>query len=319
LTSSSSIYIGGDGGGALLIEAGGQVSNTSGYVGNNSGSTGTVTVIGTNSNWTNSSTLYVGSAGSGTLTIETGGQVAAKRVTINNKSVVGLHVSGNNMLLLGSTTEAGVVTNSGKTNLYADVFLPAAGYTPISDLQRRSMTWSGTGTYNAFGGTWDSVSKTFVVPAATGVGAGNTATLATGTRTIFTDAAGHRAGVSTGVVTGTPTMVANSMTGGQLDGIGLLPGEAVVAAWDFNTTLTGETLLSFDVGQGLSDLRAWRYSSGAWAPFDTHVVYREGIASFSVTGFSGYAVSAVPEPATWTMLLAAAAALGLYRWRKRRA
>ena len=107
------------------------------------------------------------------------------------------------------------------------------------------------------------------------------------------------------------------MTGGQLDGIGLLPGEAVVSAWDFNTTLTGETLLSFDVGEGLSDLRAWRYNGGAWAAYDTHVVYREGIASFSVTQFSGYAVSAVPEPGTWAMILAGAVAMGLY-WRRKR-
>ena len=98
-------------------------------------------------------------------------------------------------------------------NLYADGFLTAGTYPPISDLKGRPITWSGTGTYNAFGGTWDSTTKKFIVPATVGVGAGKTATLATGTRTIFTDAAGHRAGVSTGVVTGTPTMVVQSDDG----------------------------------------------------------------------------------------------------------
>ena len=157
-----------------------------------------------------------------------------------------------------------------------------------------------------------------MVPAAVGFSANEPATLATRTRTIFTDAAaGHRAGVSTGTVTGMPTIVVNSMTVDQLGGITLQPGESVVSAWDFTTTLTGETLLSFDVGQGLSDLRVWRYSGGTWAAFDTHVVYREGIASFSVTQFSGYAVSAVPEPGAWAMIVGGVVAIGLV-WRRMR-
>ena len=40
------------------IEAGGQVSNTTGYLGYNSGSSGTATVTGDGSKWTNSGSLY---------------------------------------------------------------------------------------------------------------------------------------------------------------------------------------------------------------------------------------------------------------------
>ena len=85
------------------------------------------------------------------------------------------------------------------------------------------------------------------------------------------------------------------------------------AIWNFTTNLTGESLLSFDVGQGLSDLHAWRYANNTWAAYNTHIVYREGIASFTVSAFNGYAVSAVPEPGTWAIFLGGLLALGLYR------
>nr|WP_241391691.1 autotransporter outer membrane beta-barrel domain-containing protein [Yersinia frederiksenii] len=62
--------------GTLNIRAGGIVSNTSGYIGYNSGESGTVTVDGSDSTWTNSSTLYVGRDGTGALTIRDGGTVS---------------------------------------------------------------------------------------------------------------------------------------------------------------------------------------------------------------------------------------------------
>ena len=47
-----------------------------GYIGCTSGSTGTVTVDGTGSTWTNSGDLYVGYYGNGTLNITGGGAVS---------------------------------------------------------------------------------------------------------------------------------------------------------------------------------------------------------------------------------------------------
>lgn len=70
------LYVGNASTGMLTIENGGKVSNTWGYVGVDSGSTGTVTVTGSGSTWTNSYELYVGFAGNGTLTIENGGTVS---------------------------------------------------------------------------------------------------------------------------------------------------------------------------------------------------------------------------------------------------
>ena len=70
------------GDGTLSVEAGGTVSNTVGILGNYSGSTGTATVTGAGSAWTNSTALYVGSSGDGTLNVQAGGSVS---------NTVGLH------------------------------------------------------------------------------------------------------------------------------------------------------------------------------------------------------------------------------------
>ena len=52
------------------------MSSDLGYIGFDAGSTGTVTVDGTGSSWTNSSLLYAGYSGTGTLTIQNGGAVS---------------------------------------------------------------------------------------------------------------------------------------------------------------------------------------------------------------------------------------------------
>jgi T5SS/PEP-CTERM-associated repeat protein len=72
------LYVGGHGIGALHVEAGGQVLNTSGYsgyLGLTSGSTGTATISGAGSEWSNSGSLYVGRGGYGALHIAAGGRV----------------------------------------------------------------------------------------------------------------------------------------------------------------------------------------------------------------------------------------------------
>ena len=51
-------------------------ADTNGYIGDNSGSAGTVTVDGFDSTWSNSSGLYVGYSGNGTLKITGGGAVS---------------------------------------------------------------------------------------------------------------------------------------------------------------------------------------------------------------------------------------------------
>ena len=73
------------GNGTLNVEAGGVVSNTSGYIGH-FGSTSVATVTGANSQWNNSNSLYIGEYetqvdGSGTLNIYDSGLVTVSNST----------------------------------------------------------------------------------------------------------------------------------------------------------------------------------------------------------------------------------------------
>ena len=71
------LQVGQNGTGLLTIQTGGTLSDSSGFVGNLSGSVGTVTVTGAGSSWANSGTLLVGGMGRGTLTIQDGGTLSS--------------------------------------------------------------------------------------------------------------------------------------------------------------------------------------------------------------------------------------------------
>lgn len=71
------------------------MSNTSGTIAVNSGSSGTVTVGGTGALWANSANLTVGGAGSGRLFVNTGG-----RVTVGGTTTVG----GSGSIIMGGGT-----------------------------------------------------------------------------------------------------------------------------------------------------------------------------------------------------------------------
>lgn len=75
VVGTSALGIGYAGTGTLNIAEGIAANSTNGYLGYCSGSSGTATVTGDGSQWTNSRELYVGKSGSGTLKIEAGGQV----------------------------------------------------------------------------------------------------------------------------------------------------------------------------------------------------------------------------------------------------
>ncbi len=84
-TNAGNLYVGYKGYGKLLIEQGGQVSNSDGYIGYSYGR-GSVTIRDTNSTWMNSGRLYVGKDESGTLTIQDGAQVFSRSGWVANKS-----------------------------------------------------------------------------------------------------------------------------------------------------------------------------------------------------------------------------------------
>jgi T5SS/PEP-CTERM-associated repeat protein len=76
-TDTGQLIVGGrDGEGTLTIFAGGAVSNTVGYIGDNRTSSGAVLVSDVGSTWTNSDVLNVGLEGPGNLEIVSGGTVS---------------------------------------------------------------------------------------------------------------------------------------------------------------------------------------------------------------------------------------------------
>jgi autotransporter family porin len=80
------VLVGNTGSGTLAISNGGSVSNTFGTIGWSSGGIGSVSVDGTNSNWTNNNRLTIGAAGTGSLTISNGGTVSNTFGTISSNS-----------------------------------------------------------------------------------------------------------------------------------------------------------------------------------------------------------------------------------------
>ncbi|MBE3134831.1 MAG: hypothetical protein IMZ55_15295, partial [Acidobacteria bacterium] len=75
---SGELYVGYSGWGTLTIQNGGQVSNTDGFLGSWGGSSGTATVDGIGSTWTNTGSLYIGGSdfaagGEGWVTVLNGG------------------------------------------------------------------------------------------------------------------------------------------------------------------------------------------------------------------------------------------------------
>ena len=76
-TNSDELSVGRSATGTLNITNGGTVSNFgNAFIGHNSGSTGTVTVSGAGSTWTNNVAVFVGADGNGTLNITNGGAVS---------------------------------------------------------------------------------------------------------------------------------------------------------------------------------------------------------------------------------------------------
>ena len=121
--------------GSLAIRDGVSVASSNGYLGYNSGSTGTAIVSGASSAWINSGSLYVGYGGSGTLTITNGGTVGSEYANIGN--------------LPGST---GTVTVEGAGSTFTnsgEIYLGAISY--VGGPGAGSLNVRGGGTVSAAG------------------------------------------------------------------------------------------------------------------------------------------------------------------------
>ena len=324
-TSGRTKWIGHTGTGTLNITNGASVSNTYGIIGRDSGARGTVIVDGEGSTWTNSD-LYVGQDGTGTLSISDGGTVTATSASINSASILTTDLgTGSSLAVSGGT---GTITNDGTIRLAA-----GAGTTSGTDSPISAGIWSGTGTVQALGGVWDSTNHTVTVyDAATGTAkeAKTIDLFATQRILIADEATGQRVGASFMAATESTelTFTAGVMESSELSLLetSLGSGEEILVGWDF---LAGDgytdgdpVYLSLEIGSGydLSDLAIWLFDESTWSEFlASDLAYDNTYASFTVTDFSGYAVtgtSSVPIPgAVW---LLGSGLLGLIGIRRRK-
>lgn len=85
------MVVGQGGTGTLRVETGALLHNESGYIGFFNGSSGSATVTGADSVWTNTRDLYVGFLGDGNLAVEAGGVVSVGRTLFTSLN----HLDGN--------------------------------------------------------------------------------------------------------------------------------------------------------------------------------------------------------------------------------
>lgn len=296
------LYVGEGGSGTLRIEAGGQVSNSRGYITYYEGSSGTVVVTGTGSTWNNSLGLDLGGSGRGILHIRDGGVVTASSITVFSDSLLTLDVG------YGSNLQVG--TGTGTIGYYGAIqFL--TGPQPVSGSQYSPITtgtWSGLGTYQALGGTWNSTSHVFTVSQTLNAISGIPVTvdLTQRQRVLVTESVKNwTAGASFLAKTGTGksfNFTATALTGTDLTALNgmLAPGQSVLSGWIFSAAGTGylasdPIYLSLGIPATITsnDLQLWKLSGNTWSRFSVDdLTTNQGYASFTSTGLSNYAATA---------------------------
>ncbi len=285
------------------------------------------TVNGAGSTWTIANSLEVGGTdGTGTCSITGGGAVTASSLSVRSTSLLAIDVGRGSSLSLANGT--GTLTSNGTVRILAGAGVAAGNtYSPIS-----AGTWAGTGTYQALGGTWNASTNQFTASA---VQAGTSGTpvsidLLNEQRVLVTDGptdmsvgASFLAKTASTPLNFTATPM-GSATLSSLDSL-LGANQSILAGWNFSAdsgyTKGDPVCLSFGIGPGYcsDDLEVWHYNGSAWTDFNaSDLTYDGAYASFTVTGFSGYAVTAtVPEP-TGLAMLVGGALLGLLACARRR-
>ncbi len=304
VNQSAPFCVGYGGSGRLYVTGGGTVDSGQGFIGYNSGSAGAVTVDGAGSTWGISGNLAVGSNIASSLSISGGAAVTANGLSINSAaSLVAIDVGRGSSLALGFGH--GTISNSGTVRVLAGAAVPAGNtYSPIS-----AATWSGSGTYQAVGGTWNATSHQFIVSATQAGTAGTPVVvdLSQEQRMFVTDSAtGATIGASfLAATSSTPITFNGSLPGGSLltSLTGLLPpGDSVMSGWTCSTTgyASGNpayfSLAGVGNGGGFypSGLEVWTSSGSTWSPFSADDLTYDGtFASFTVTSFGSFAVTGV--------------------------
>jgi T5SS/PEP-CTERM-associated repeat protein len=329
--TTESITVGSNGSGTLNITDGGTVKNSSeNYIGCYSGSTGIATVNGIGSKWICLSPLplnigyYDGSVG--TLKIANGGSVSASSVSINSQSSINIDVGNHSLLNLNNGS--GTIDNKGKVRILAGAGAAITTYIPIS-----AATWNNNGAWQPIGGTWDTSTHQFAVSAATNGASGteiSDVNLAYTQRLLVSASGGWSVGASFLASSRTMNFTATAISGTTLANLQTLAaGQSVLSGWEFSAdnytvSSTNPVYLSLKVGSEwlADDLDLWHYTtSNGWEPYTaTDLIYDGSYASFTVTSFSGYAVTGLtaPEPTTLILLSISGVSLLAYIWKRRR-
>ena len=177
-TNVSELTVGKSGGtGMLTIQNGGVVSDTTGWIALGFGSSGTATVDGMGSTWTNTERLNVGAYGPGTLSIQNGGAVS------NTIGGLGVQIGSS-----GTTTVDG--TGSTWTNTsFLSIGGSGAGTLIIQNGGAVSDTFgalgwssdgSGTVTVDGAGSTWTNTDALYVGGRVNDAGGSGMLTVGTG-------------------------------------------------------------------------------------------------------------------------------------------
>ncbi|HVT83510.1 MAG TPA: hypothetical protein VHM90_22910, partial [Phycisphaerae bacterium] len=303
------LNVGYSGKGFLNLRHGGKATvNSSTNIGTNSGSVGVVTVDGPGSTWTGAGMFVGGSGfGTGTLNIANGGLVKTSLTQIMSSSMLAMNVGDGSKLDVGT----GIFNNLGTIRLKAAPGAAAGSYSPIT-----AGTFVGSGAVQAVGGVWNATTHMFQVASEVAGTAGNPVTINRfqTQRILITDSTGNdvEAEFLSSAGTASLTFTASALTPSQIFLLGntMPAGQALLGGWTFTATnyqAGNPTFLSFDVGAGrsLENLAVWHFDGVAWTPFAAGDLSYDGAhADFTVTGFSGYAVTAaVPEPGALGMLV----------------
>jgi T5SS/PEP-CTERM-associated repeat protein len=295
-----------------------------------------VAVDGANSVWSNSGNLFVGKLSDGGWVSITGGAA----VTATNVSVYG----GQSILAIdvgrGSSLTVDGDTGTLDESFYGIVRVLAGAGVPTDDVPYTPIVakkWTGScGMIQAIGGTWNASAHTFAASRVIGGTAGTPVSLdlASAQRTFIDNSASGATNRDLGASflaassTQSITFTANTMTGsilGQLQAK-LPANEAIVSGWTLSTTnytvsSTNPIYLSFEIDPAYAsdDFEVWHYVSSSWTKCDAVDLTFDGTyASFTATGLSGYAITAVPEPGTAALLVAGLAGILISASRKRR-
>lgn len=304
------VYVGGGGAGTVSVTNGGRLDSAGGYVGLLGA--GSVAVDGPGSLWNNTDRLEISANSS--VSISHGGKVTATSLSLDDPSaLLTMTVGDGSSLDLGT----GSVSNNGIIRLAAAP-IAVAGNTYFPMTAAAGATW---GTVQALGGSWNGNTSTFTISSAASGNAGTHIDfdLAQQQRVIVTDPATGKtviASFSAATTSNPLDFVGTPLTSEQA--ALLPPDQTLLAGWTFSASGYTEgdpVYLSLDVGPGFTtaDFSTWHYDGTTWSDYTpTDFTYDGQYASFTVSGFSGYAVT-TPEPASLAILAFAGMALLAFR------